>query len=159
VRYRDSALPPDVVFFAPGAVRAIPLSGVARVDWLVAGSAGPAPTSPAPVAIESLSGFPYSGLVAHASGSLDGPRVWWTTASHEGLAGWAVFREEVQADGRVARTGPEILPASDNGGESLRYMYLDPTSTPGTFYRYTVWAVTEDGTLARAFAATLRTAD
>ena len=59
----------------------------------------------------------------------------------------------------MARTGPEILPASDNGGESLRYMYLDPSSTPGTFYRYTVWAVTEDGTLARAFAATLRTAD
>jgi hypothetical protein len=159
VRYRDSALPPDVVFFAPGAIRAIPLAGVARVDWLVAGSAGPAPTSPVPAAVESLAGFPYSGLVAHASGSLDGPRVWWTTASHEGLAGWAVFREEVQPDGRVARTGPEILPASDNGGESLRYMYLDPSSTPGTFYRYTVWAVTEDGTLARAFAATLRTAD
>jgi hypothetical protein len=159
VRYRDSALPPDVVFFAPGAARAIPLAGVARVDWLVAGSAGPAPSASVPVAVESLSGFPYSGLVAHASGGLDGPRVWWTTASHEGLAGWAVFREEVQPDGRVARTGPEILPASDNGGESLRYMYLDPSSTPGTFYRYTVWAVTEDGTLARAFAATLRTAD
>jgi hypothetical protein len=159
VRYRDSALPPDVVFFAPGAVRAISLAGVARVDWLVAGSAGPAPSAPVPVAVESLAGFPYSGLVAHASGGLDGPRVWWTTASHEGLAGWAVFREEVQPDGRVTRTGPEILPASDNGGESLRYMYLDPSSTPGTFYRYTVWAVTEDGTLARAFAATLRTAD
>jgi hypothetical protein len=159
VRYRDSSLPPDVVFFAPGAVRAIPLSGVARVDWLVAGSGSAGPASPLPVAVESLSGFPYSGLVAHASGGLDGPRVWWTTASHESLAGWAVFREEVQPDGRVARTGPEILPASDNGGESLRYMYLDPSSTPGTFYRYTVWAVTEDGTLARAFAATLRTAD
>jgi hypothetical protein len=159
VRYRDSALPPDVVFFAPGAVRAIPLAGVARVDWLVAGTAGPVPPSPVPVAVESLSGFPYSGLVAHASGGLDSPRVWWTTASHEGLAGWAVFREEVQPDGRVARTGPEILPASDNGGESLRYMFVDPSSTPGTFYRYTVWAVTEDGTLARAFAATLRTAD
>jgi hypothetical protein len=50
VRYRDSALPPDVVFFAPGAVRAIPLAGVARVDWLVAGSAGPAPGSPVQVA-------------------------------------------------------------------------------------------------------------
>jgi hypothetical protein len=159
VRYRDGALPPDVVFFTPGAARAIPLAGVARVDWLVAGSAGAAPSSPIPVAVEGLSGFPYSGLVAHASGGLDGPRVWWTTASHEGLAGWAVFREEVQTDGRVTRTGPEILPASDHGGESLRYMFVDPFSTPGTFYRYTVWAVTEDGTLARAFAATLRTAD
>ena len=59
----------------------------------------------------------------------------------------------------MARTGPEILPASDRGGEPLQYMFVDPNSSPGTFYRYTVWAVTEDGTLARAFAATLRTAD
>jgi hypothetical protein len=159
VRYRDSALPPDVVFFAPGAVRAIPLSGVARVDWLVAGSAAAAPSASVPVPVEILAAFPYTGLVAHASGGPDGPRVWWTTASHENLAGWAVFREEVLADGRVARTGPEILPASDHGGEPLRYMYVDPSSSPGTFFRYTVWAVTEDGTLARAFAATLRTAE
>src|SRR4029077_17272689 len=31
VRYRDPALPPDVVFFGAGEHRAIPLSGVARV--------------------------------------------------------------------------------------------------------------------------------
>jgi hypothetical protein len=159
VRYRDGALPPDVIFLWAGAVRSIPLAGVARLDWLVAGSSGGAAPLPLPVSFESLSGFPYSGLVAHAAGSQGGSRVWWTTASHEGLAGWAVFREEVQPDGRVARTGPDILPASDHGGESLEYMFVDPSSSPGTFYRYTVWAVTEDGTLARAFAATLRTAD
>ena len=159
VRYRDAGLPTDVVFLSAGAVRSIPLAGVARVDWLVAGSsAGSAPT-PLPAFVESLSGFPFSGLVAHAAGNQGGSRVWWTTASHEGLAGWAVFREEVLPDGRVARTGPDILPASDRGGESLEYMFVDPSSSPGTFYRYTVWAVTEDGTLARAFAATLRTAD
>ena len=159
VRYRDTALPPDVVFLAPGAVGAIALAGVARIEWLVAGSSGPAASAAMPVTFESLSGFPYSGLVAHASGGAEGPRVWWTTASHEHLAGWAIFREEVQPDGRIARTGPEILPASDRGGEPLQYMFVDPTSIPGTFYRYTVWAVTEDGTLARAFAATLRAAD
>ncbi len=159
VRYRDTALPPDVVFLAPGAVHTVALAGVARIDWLVAGSTGPAALTAMPVTFESLSGFPYSGLVAHASGGADGPRVWWTTASHERLAGWAIFREEVQPDGRIARTGPEILPASDRGGEPLQYVFVDPTSSPGTFYRYTVWAVTEDGTLARAFAATLRTAD
>ena len=38
VRYRDTALPPDVVFFAAGDRRTVPLAGVARVDWLVAGS-------------------------------------------------------------------------------------------------------------------------
>ncbi len=159
VRYRDAALPPDVVFLGSGAVASIPLAGVARVDWLVAGSSGPAPLAAMPAFFESLSGFPYSGLVAHASGGPEGPRVWWTTASHERLAGWAIFREEVQPDGRIARTGPEMLPASDHGGEPLQYMFVDPTSSPGTFYRYTVWAVTEDGTLARAFAATLHTAD
>ena len=159
VRYRDAALPPDVVFLAPGEVHSIPLAGVARIDWLVAGSSGPASAAAMPVSFESLSGFPYSGLVAHASGGAEGPRVWWTTASHERLAGWAIFREEVQPDGRIARTGPEILPASDHGSEPLQYMFVDPTSSPGTYYRYTVWAVTEDGTLARAFAATLRTPD
>ena len=159
VRYRDPGLPPDVVFVAPGGVHVIALAGVARIDWLVAGSTGPAALSAMPVAFESLSAFPYSGLVARASGGPEGPRVWWTTASHERLAGWAIFREEVQPDGRIARTGPEILPASDHSAEPLQYVFVDPNSSPGTFYRYTVWAVTEDGTLARAFAATLRTAD
>jgi hypothetical protein len=65
----------------------------------------------------------------------------------------------VLPDGRVARTGPEILPASDQGGEPLRYVFVDPAASAGTFYRYTVWAVTEEGTLSRAFAATLRTTD
>src|SRR5947199_4573596 len=43
VRYRDTALAPDVIFFAGGEERTIPLAGVARLDWLIAGSAaGPA---------------------------------------------------------------------------------------------------------------------
>ncbi len=160
VRYRDTAFPSDVVFVGPGEIHSIPLAGVARIDWLIAGSSSlTAAPAVLPVSFESLSGFPYSGLVAHASGGAEGPRVWWTTASHESLAGWAIFREEVQPDGRIARTGPEVLPASDHGGEPLQYMFVDPTSSPGTYYRYTVWAVTEDGTLARAFAATLRTPD
>jgi hypothetical protein len=62
------------------------------------------------------------------------------------------FREEVQPDGRVARTGPEILPASDNGGVP-RYMYLDPFDARHVLPLHDL-AVTEDGTLARAFAAT-----
>jgi hypothetical protein len=159
VRYRDTALEPDVVLLSAGDSRPIPLAGVARLDWLVAGSErGKTPVA-APASFEILSGFPYIGLVAHASAGEDGPRVWWTTASHQSLAGWAIFREEVLPDGRVARTGPEILPASDEGGEPLRYLFVDPAAASGTFYRYTVWAVTEEGTLARAFTATLRTAD
>ena len=42
-------------------------------------------------------------------------------------------------------------------GEAFGYAYLDPAAGPGTFYRYTVWAVTEGGLLARAFSATVRT--
>jgi hypothetical protein len=160
VRYRDAELAADVVFFSAGEERMVPLSGVARVDWLVAGSDAPAPGTRIPAYFERLSGFPFAGLVARASaGGAEGPRVWWTTASHKGLAGWAIFREEVLPDGRVARTGPEILPASDHGGEPLQYLFVDPAASAGTFYRYTIWAVTEDGVLARAFAATLRTAD
>ncbi|HKA35838.1 MAG TPA: hypothetical protein VKH43_03410 [Thermoanaerobaculia bacterium] len=158
LRYRDGAIPPDVVFFSPGESRPIPLAGVARLDWLVAGSAGGSVPA-APAAVETLAGYPYSGLSAHASAGEDGPRVWWSTSSHQSLAGWAIFREEVLPDGRVARTGPEILPASDQGGEPLRYVFVDPAASAGTYYRYTVWAVTDEGTLSRAFAATLRTAD
>jgi hypothetical protein len=83
----------------------------------------------------------------------------WTTASHAGLAGWAVFREEVLSDGRIVRSGPELVPSSNSGEESFRYVYVDSDASPATFYRYTVWAVTEDGLLARAFSATLRSAE
>jgi len=159
VRYRDSRLPPDVVYFAPGDVRSVSLSGVARVDWAVIGSAERAAATAAPVAFEPLSGFPYSGLAAQAVAGPGGPRLTWTTASHDGLAGWAVFREEVLPDGRVAQTGPEIVPSSTRGEDSMRFVFVDPGAASGTFYRYTVWAVTEDGLLARAFAATLRTAE
>ena len=159
LHYRDTAIPPDVVFFSAGDVKPIPLAGVARLDWLVAGSGDGTAAAGAPATVESLVGYPYSGLAAHASAGEDGPRVWWSTSSHQSLAGWAIFREEVLPDGRVARTGPEILPASDQGGEPLRYVFVDPAASAGTYYRYTVWAVTDEGTLSRAFAATLRTAE
>ncbi len=159
VRYRDPALSPDVVFIAPGSVHTIPLSGVARVDWVVTGTFAGPPFGGAPALFETLSAFPYSGLVAQAVAGTEGPRLWWTTASHEGLVGWAVFREEVLPDGHIARTGPQILPSSNQAEESFRYAYLDSGASPGTYYRYTVWAVTEDGLLAKAFSATLRAAD
>ena len=158
VRYRDGALPPDVLFVAAGEVRTVPLGGVARVDWLVAGSA-PGGGLPAPAVVEPAPAFPYGGLIAHSAAGPDGPRIWWNTTSHEQLAGWAIFREEVLPDGRIARTGPEILPSSNRSEESFSYAYLDPGASSGTFYRYTVWAVTEDGLLSRAFSVTLRTAE
>ncbi|MEX0881014.1 MAG: hypothetical protein WD451_14965 [Thermoanaerobaculia bacterium] len=157
VRYRDPALPPDVVFFRAGDRRAIPLSGVARVDWLIAGSESGGRDLRAPAYARRVSGEPFSGLEAHASADRGGPSLIWTTRSHAGLWGWAVFREEVLPDGRVARTGPEIVPSSESAAESFRYAFLDRSARPGTFYRYTVWAVTDEGLLARAFAATLET--
>ena len=158
VRYRDTALPPDVLFFSRGDVRNVPLGGVARLDWVVAGGF-PGTALRAPVGFEQAATYPYAGLIAHAAGGPDGPRVWWNTTSHEGLAGWAIFREEVLSDGRIARTGPEILPSSDRAEESFAYAYLDSAASPGTFYRYTVWAVTKEGLLSRAFSVTLRTSD
>ena len=157
VRYSDRALPPDVVFFGPGDRRAIPLSGVARVDFLVAGSEPVAPGLRAPVDCVRDASALFSGLEARASAGPGGPRLTWTTASHAGLWGWAIFREEVLSDGRIARTGPEIVPSSEASLESFGYAYVDTSAAPDTFYRYTVWAVTDEGLLARAFWATLET--
>ncbi|HEY1434193.1 MAG TPA: hypothetical protein VGG65_02400 [Thermoanaerobaculia bacterium] len=156
VRYRDAALPPDVAFFAAGDRRAIPLAGVARVDFLVAGSASGGRGVAAPVYAELSAAVPFSGLEARADSGADGARLTWTTASHEGMWGWAVFREEMTADGRLARTGPEIVPSAESSPGSFRYEYLDSGAAPGTYYRYTVWAVTSEGLLARAFSATLK---
>ncbi len=156
VRYRDAGLAPDVVFFAAHDTRAIPLSGVARIDWLVAGNADGARGVAAPVYGTLSSDVPFRKLEARAEAGSDGPRLIWTTASHDGMWGWAVFREEVKPDGRIARTGPEIVPSSESAEESFRYQYVDSGTAPGVFYRYTVWAVTSEGVLARAFAATLK---
>ena len=48
-------------------------------------------------------------------------------------------------------------PLLNNAENSFRYLYVDTGTSPVTYYRYTVWAVTQDGLLARAFSATLRT--
>lgn len=159
IRYRDAAVPPDIVMFAAGQARTIPFSGVARVDWVVSGSFSGPPLFGVRGLVESVDTFPYTGLAAQAIAGPGGPHIGWTTASHEGMLGWAVFREEVLPDGRIARTGPHIIPSSNSGRESFRYTFVDPEAAAGTFYRYTVWAVTEDGLLARAFSATLRTQD
>ena len=159
VRYRDPALPPDVVFFQAADRRAIPLSGVARIDWLIAGTESGGRDLRAPADAERVSGAPFAGLEARAAADGTRPQLVWSTQSHRGLWGWAVFREEVLADGRIARTGPEIVPSSESASESFRYAFLDRSAAPGTFYRYTVWAVTDEGLLARAFSATLKTAE
>ncbi len=157
IRYSDPQLPPDVVFFAPESVHTVPLSGVSRVDWVVAGAASPG--SPSAAFFEAVSGFPFAGLAGQASSSAEGSRLGWTTASHDGLAGWAIFREEVLSDGRIVRTGPQIVPASGEASNSFRYAYIDPDVHPATYYRYSVWAVTEDGLLAKAFSEILRSAE
>jgi len=157
VRYRDPALPPDVLFLEPGLAYALPISGVARVDWVVAGLGMPG--APAPAQFEPAAAQPFAGLSAQVAAAADGPRIAWTTSSHEGLAGWAIFRDEVQPDGRILRTGPQIVPAAKDSSETYRYVYLDPSAAPGIYYRYSVWAVTDEGLLAKAFSATLRTAD
>src|SRR5262249_45702331 len=117
VRYRDAALPADVLYISPGKSHSIPLAGVARIDFAVAGSLAGPPLSGAIALIESVGAFPFAGLSAQAQAVAGGPRLSWTTASHEGLAGWAVFREEVLADGHIARTGPEVVPSSNKGEE------------------------------------------
>ena len=155
VRYRDPALPADVLLLAPGDVRRIPLSGVARVDWVIAGSPHGGGGLRAPSAVEEVRSDVFTGLEARASG-VERPRLTWRTGSHEGIWGWAIFREELKADGRIARVGPEIVPSTERSDEAFSYAFVDSSAVPGTYYRYTVWAVTDEGLLARAFAVTLR---
>jgi hypothetical protein len=100
VRYDDTGLPPDVVFFSPGDVRSIPLSGVVRIDFVVAGSEMGTNGVEAPVDCTRESS-PFWRLDARAEATSGGPRLIWTTASHEGLRGWAIFREEVSAVGSL----------------------------------------------------------
>jgi hypothetical protein len=157
VRYRDAQLPPDVVLLEPGKTQTIPFAGVSRVDWVVEGGTARVPSAPA--FFERVAEFPFVGLSASTDAAGEGAKLLWTTASHEQLAGWVVFREQLLPDGRIARTGPQIMPTSSQGDESLRYAYVDSSVAPGAWYRYTVWAVTEDGLLARAFSATLKAAD
>ena len=156
VRYDDAGLPPDVVFLSAGDSKTIPLSGVARVDFLVTGNDVGARSVEAPVEF-AREASPFWRLDARAEAGTGGPRLTWTTASHAGLRGWAIFREEVGAEGRVVRTGPELVPSSESSSEAFGYAFIDTAAAPETFYRYTVWAVTEEGVLARAFAATLET--
>ena len=156
VRYDDAGLPPDVVFLSAGDSRLIPLSGVARIDFVVAGSEIGERRVEAPVDCARESS-PFSRLDARAEAGSGGPRLIWTTVSHAGLRGWAIFREEVGADGRIVRTGPELVPSAESSSEPFGYAFIDTAAAPETFYRYTVWAVTDEGVLARAFAATLET--
>lgn len=156
VRYLDPALPADVVLFGPGDARQIPLSGVSRVDWVVAGSPAGGRDIRAPATCEVSRATVFTGLETRAATGSERLRLSWKTASHDGLWGWAVFREELLPDGRVARTGPEIVPSSERSEDSFGYAFVDSAATAGTFYRYTVWAVTDEGLLAHAFAVTLR---
>ena len=155
VRYVDSGLPADVVFFSAGDRRSIPLSGVARIDFLVAGRDLGTPGLKAPVECSRDAGSPFWRLEARAEASSTGPRLIWSTATHSGLRGWAIFREEIAPDGHILRTGPEVVPSSDESSESFAYAFVDTSAAAETFYRYTVWAVTDEGLLTRAFSATL----
>jgi hypothetical protein len=82
VRYQDPDLPPDVVLLSAGSVHTLPLSGVARVDWVVAGAVPSGP--PAPAFFEPADGIPFSGLLSQSLASPAGSRLRWTTDSRDG---------------------------------------------------------------------------
>ncbi|MGH9443664.1 MAG: hypothetical protein ACRD16_15480 [Thermoanaerobaculia bacterium] len=156
LHYEDS-LPSDVVAFAPGDSRVLPLSGVSRVDWVIAGNGDEASSLAAPVTIAALPDFPVSGLAARAvSQPGQGVSLEWSTARQTDLSGWAIFRTEVNDSGKILQSAPQWLPSSGGEQEQSLYSFVDSTATPGLYYRYDVWAVTEDGALSRSFHATIR---
>ena len=155
LHYEDS-LPSDVVPFAPGDTKVLPLSGVSRIDWVVLGDREAASLS-APVATEAVTGFPTSGLSAGAVAAPgDGVSLAWTLARQQDLSGWAILRSEVDESGRVLKSPPWWIPSQSGRQEHAEYSYVDSTAVPGRFYRYDVWAVTEDGGLSRSFQATIQ---
>lgn len=156
LHYEDS-LPSDVVRFAPGDVKVLPLSGVSRIDWIVSGR-GEAPSSLAePVSTSSLTDFPVSGLGARAvSEPGEGVSLEWQADRQQGLSGWAIFRTEIDLTGSVIRAQPQWLPSQSGEQSHALYSFVDSSVSPGRYYRYVVWAVTEDGALSRSFQATIR---
>jgi len=156
VLHYEEGLPSDVVPFAPGERKILPTGGVSRVDWVVFGRDAAAPLAvPVEVALEA--DYPVAGLTAAARTEPgEGVVLSWATASHRGLAGWAILRTEVTSTGRVIRSAPESLPAQEEDHSGAGYDFVDTSALPGHFYRYDVWAVTQDGALSRAFRTTLR---
>ena len=137
----------------------IPLSGVARVDWVVAGSAGGRPRRRARRRLRRRS----VGRSLHA-GSRRAPS--------RDPSGAAPDLDDGEPRGPVGlgdlpRGGPgrrahRAHRSRDRAFLGERRRSRSDTSSwtrprrPGAFYRYTVWAVTSEGLLARAFAATLK---
>ena len=156
LHYEDS-LPSDVVRFAPGEARVLPLSGVSRIDWVVAGNGEAASGLAAPVTTAAMPDFPVSGLAARADAIPgEGVSLTWNTARQQSLSGWAIFRAEVDDSGKIVKAAPQWLPSQAGELEQSLYSFVDSTAAAGRYYRYDVWAVTEDGALSRSFRATIR---
>ena len=156
LHYEDS-LPSDVVRFAPGEAKSLPLSGVVRIDWIVAGGGRVASALAAPVSISALENFPVSGLSARAIAEPGaGVLLEWGTARQSDVGGWAIFRAEVDDSGRIRTSAPQWLPSSNGPQQQSLYSFVDSTAVPGRYYRYDVWAVTEDGALSRSFREMIR---
>ncbi len=90
---------------------------------LVAGTDAGPPELKAPVECTPTAGLPFARLEARAAAN--GTDRSCLVDSEPRVRGWAVFREEVRADGSIARTGPEIVPSSESAAESFRYAFLD----------------------------------
>ena len=155
VLHYEDALPEDVIELRPGDRKMLPLAGVARIDWIVVGN-GDARTLAAPATMSLARDYPFVGLSATAAlDPKDGARLEWSTASHRDIAGWVIFRHEVDEMGRVVDAVPEWLPAEMESPVSSAYVYVDPAARGDHFYRYDVWAVTDSGGLSRSFRATV----
>lgn len=157
VFHYDGSLPDDVVEFHAGDNLTLPLSGVARVDFVVTGDERSASPLAAPAVFTPVEGFPVTGLTASATTTPDeGVRLNWTTASHKDLLGWVIFRKEAGGAGQIIAAPSQWLPAQENDPSSSAYIYVDPATTSGHYYQYDVWAVTASGALSHSFRATLR---
>jgi hypothetical protein len=155
VLHYEDALPEDLIEFRSGEHKILPLSGVSRIDWIVVGNGDPRALA-APVSMSLSREYPFVGLSAAAAlDPKDGARLEWSTASHRDIAGWVIFRHEVDESGRVVDSAPEWLPAETESPVSSAYVYVDPAARGDRFYRYDVWAVTDSGGLSRSFRATV----
>jgi hypothetical protein len=157
ILHYEDALPSDVVRFAPGKTNVLPLSGVSRIDWVVSGNGEAASALAAPVSTAAVAGYPVSGLSARAIAEPgQGVSLEWNAARQQNLSGWAILRTEIDDSDKVVQAAPQWLPAQTGEQEHSLYSFVDSSAAAGRYYRYDVWAVTEDGALSRSFRATIR---
>lgn len=149
--YRDNGGFDSLPVF-PGATRFIPAAGTTSVQIILADGDG---IGGEPLRVRRAPEYPAVIASSRAGWVGGGVELAWETSRHQDLLGWVVERREEEVgepEGAVLR---ETLPAATDAESATGYLWLDRDAEPGRRYRYRVLALTTDGLLGEAFAASV----